>query len=68
MDTAEEAEEEDEGEGAIKKKGKKAQKEVLRDEWRGEEQLSEGEGGDDATEGEDEEATEEEGAIKKKDK
>ncbi len=30
------------------------QKEVLRDEWGGDSQLSEGEGGDDATEGEDE--------------
>jgi len=49
-------------------KYEKPQKYEVRDEWGGEDQLSEGEGGDDATEGEDEEATEEEGEIKKKDK
>ena len=68
MDTAEEEGEAAEEEEAIKRLFKKIQKEVVRDEWRGEEQLSEGEGGGDATEGRGGEEDEGEGAIKKKDK
>jgi len=39
------------------------QKEIVRDEWRGEEQLSEGEGGGDPTEGGGGEEDEGEGAM-----
>ncbi len=68
MDTAEEEGEAAEEEEAMQEKYGKTQKEVVRDEWRGEEQLSEGEGGGDATEGRGGEEDEGEGAIKKKDK